>query len=135
MKVLGHRIVGGLYAAAGYSYQFDSEKFGGFASVGAGAYVRSKFYTNDWAYFLSGGATARFQGDKVVFEIGQLENGRFTRRSYAKTLENPWPELQAKIAEVFNKESSLVSKFKELIREVKASSKGLKNLSIPSEFL
>ena len=59
-----------MYAAAGYSYQFEAEKFGGFASAGAGAYVSSTVYTDDWYYFLTGGTTARFQGDKIIFEIG-----------------------------------------------------------------
>lgn len=69
-KVLGYPIEGGVYAAAGYSYLFNPASFGGFTSLGAGAYVKSSIYTNDWSFFLTAGATARFQEDKVVFEIG-----------------------------------------------------------------
>lgn len=133
IKLLGHRVVGGIYGAAAYGYQLDADKFGGFASVGAGAYVRSPLYTNDWSYFLAGGATARFQGDKVVFNIGHLQNGRFTQRSYARTLQNPWPELSGKIAEIFNKESSLKTKLNELIKEVRSAAKGTNTLSIPTK--
>lgn len=70
MKILGHRVQGGVYAAAGYSYKMDSDKLGGFASAGAGAYVSSTVYSNDWYYFLTGGTIARFEGDKVIFKIG-----------------------------------------------------------------
>ena len=70
MRLLGKPLRAGFYAGAGYSYLLNAEKFGGFVTIGAGAYIRSAFINNDWDYFLSGGATARFQGNRVIFEIG-----------------------------------------------------------------
>ena len=129
LRVLGQRVVGGVYIGGAYYYQIEPEGIGAFISGGGGIYVRSSLYTNDFSFFLTGGATVEFLGDKMIFNLGELRQGVYTQRSWGKTLPNPVPGIQNDLVEILNNEDTVINKIKQIMDRI-----GSSDLQVPSEF-